>query len=147
MTATAPTTLNPSIVGQAEKHHTALLARVLSGTTLDEKRWITLNQALASGEAVERAAHVAHVARLTRWAPADVDDALTALVESGLAQESPAGRVEVTDAGRALVATVRAESGEVIGRAYGSVPAEDLAVAARVLTAITARMAEELAHA
>ncbi|MEV7803569.1 hypothetical protein AB0O28_11535 [Microbispora sp. NPDC088329] len=138
-------TLNPAIVGQAEKHHTAILSRALSGTALDEKQWITVNQALAAGGTVERAAHVAHVARLTRWRPADVDAALAALVGTGLVREAPGDHIEVTDAGRALVARVRAETGEILGRAYGSVPAADLAVAARVLTTITARMAEELA--
>lgn len=138
------TTLNPAIVGRAEKHHTAVLTRALSGTTVDEKQWITLNQALAAGGTVERAAHVAHVAQLTLWRPADVGTALAALAGTGLVRETPGDQVEVTDAGRALVAKVRAESGEILGRAYGSVPAADLAVAARVLTTITARMAEEL---
>lgn len=147
MTTTAPATLNPAIIGQAEKHHTAILTRALSGTTVDEKQWITLNQALAAGGTVESAAHVARVAQLTQWAPADVEHALATLVDAGLVQESPGSQIEITDAGRALVAKVRAESGEILSRAYGSVPAEDLAIAARVLTAITARMSEELAHA
>ncbi|MFD0905616.1 hypothetical protein [Actinomadura sediminis] len=139
-------TLTPKIVGQAEKHHTEVLARALSGTTVDEKQWIPLNQAMAAGGPVDRAGHAARVAAMTRWPVTAVDAALAALIDGGLARELPGGRVEVTDAGRALAARVRTESGRVVDRAYGAVSPEDLATAARVLTAITARMAAELAE-
>ncbi|MEV6429644.1 hypothetical protein [Nocardia sp. NPDC051463] len=144
MTATA---LTPSIIGQVEKHHTAVLNRVLAGTTLDEKRWITLNQAVAAGAPVERAAHIVHVAGMTQWEPAAVAAALNALVETRHVAELPGALVEVTETGRALVAKVRAESGAIVSRAYGVVSAEDLATAARVLTTITGRLSEELAPA
>lgn len=45
-----------------------------------------------------------------------------------------------------LGAKVRAESGQILNTAYGSVSAEDLATTARVLTTITAKMAEELSR-
>lgn len=146
-TNTTLATLNPAIIGQAEKHHIAVLTRALSGTTLDEKQWITLNQALAAGAPVERATYVARVAGMTQWAPFDVETALVALVEGGLVRELPGNQAEVTDTGAELVTRVRAAAGEIIGAAYGSVPAEDMAIAARVLTTITARMAEALALA
>ncbi|MBF6544220.1 hypothetical protein [Nocardia brasiliensis] len=138
-------TLNPAIIGQAEKHHTAILTRALSGTTLDEQRWITLNQALAGGP-IERSVHVAKVAEMTQWELATVADAVTALIEDGLLAESVVGQVEITEAGRDMVARVRAASGKILGPAYGAVSAEELAIAARVLMTITARMAEELAR-
>ncbi|MFE9403461.1 hypothetical protein ACFYNY_16970 [Streptomyces sp. NPDC006530] len=143
MSSTAAT-LNPSIIGQAEKHHAAILTRALAGTALDEKQWITLNQALAAGAPVERNAHVARISGLTQWATADVEMALAALIESGLAQPLPDSLIEVTDDGRALAGKVRAETGAVLDRAYSSVPPEELAAAARTLATITARMAEEL---
>lgn len=146
MTTTAPT-LNPSIIGQAEKHHTAILTRALSGTTLNEQRWITLNQALVAEGPVERSAHIAKVATMTQWEPATVADAVTALVDGELLAELPGDRVEVTQAGRDMVAQVRAASGKILGAAYGAVSAEELAIAARVLVTITARMSEELARA
>ncbi|MFD0364435.1 hypothetical protein ACFQZZ_23600 [Nocardia sp. GCM10030253] len=147
MTTTAPAALNPSIIGQVEKHHTAILNRVLAGTALDEKRWITLNQAVVPGAPAERADYVAHIAGMTQWDPAAVEAALVALAGAGLVSELPDDRIEVTEAGRVLVAKVRAESGAIVSRAYGVVPAEELALAARVLTTITARLSEELAHA
>lgn len=44
------TVLNPSIVGQAEKAHGAVLTKVLAGTTLDEQQWITLQFADGAGD-------------------------------------------------------------------------------------------------
>ncbi|MGW0248605.1 hypothetical protein ACWDYH_18420 [Nocardia goodfellowii] len=142
--ASGPATLTPSIIGQAEKHHTAVLTRALNGTTLDEKQWIVLNQ--ATGEPVERTAHVDRIAGLTKWTSAEVETALNALLAKGLLANTPHGRLESTTAGKAIVGKVRSESGAIVDAAYGVVPAEDLATAARVLAVITARMAEELAH-
>ncbi|MEV6277966.1 hypothetical protein [Nocardia sp. NPDC051832] len=141
-----PATLSPAIIGQAEKHHTAVLSRALAGTTLDEKQWIVLNQTLAATEPVERTAHIARVTGLTQWNRADVETALQALLDSGLLQAIPGGAVEPTTAGRSLADQVRAESGAIVTAAYGAVASEDLATAARVLTTITAGMAQELAR-
>ncbi|QNE22116.1 hypothetical protein F1D05_34675 [Kribbella qitaiheensis] len=146
-TTTGPATLTPSIIGQAEKHHTAVLTRALAGTTLDEKQWITLNQTLAAGEPVERSAQIARIAGMTQWNPADVDTALAALLDSGLLRAESGSQVEVTEAGKTLAGKVRTESGVIVAAAYGAVAPADLATAARVLATITARMAEELARA
>ncbi|MBF6239189.1 MarR family transcriptional regulator [Nocardia otitidiscaviarum] len=146
MSTTAPATLTPSIVGQTEKHHTAVLTRSLDGTTLDEKQWITLNQAVAAGQPVERAGHAARVASMTRWDREDVDHAVAALLEAGLLRTATDGRLQVTDSGTALTAEVRATSSAIVQAAYGAVTPDDLATAARVLATITTRMAEELAR-
>ncbi|GAB2664997.1 hypothetical protein [Nocardia goodfellowii] len=146
-TTTAPTTLNPSIIGQAEKHHTAVLTRALTGTSLDEKQWIVLNQAGAADEPIERSAHIARVAAMTQWTRTEVETAANALLASALLATTPHGLLEPTATGKAVVSKVRAESGAIVAAAYSAVPAEDLATAARVLATITARMAEELAHA
>ncbi|TQF68375.1 hypothetical protein FK531_14925 [Rhodococcus spelaei] len=146
MDTTAPVTLNPSVIGQAEKHHTAVLTRALAGTTLDEKQWIVLNQTVAAGAPVDPAAHITRVAAMTQWNPGDAGNALTALLESGLLRETSADLVEPTEDGTALAGKVRAETGAIVAAAYGAVSPEDLATAARVLTTITARMAEELAR-
>ncbi|KIA64698.1 hypothetical protein [Nocardia vulneris] len=145
MSTTALGTLNPAIIGQAEKHHTAILTRALSGTTLNEQRWITLNQALVAGP-VERSVHIAKVAGMTQWDTATVAAAVTALVEGGLLAESSGDQLDMTEAGRDTVAQVRGASGKILDPAYSAVSAEELAIAARVLVTITARMAEELAH-
>jgi DNA-binding MarR family transcriptional regulator len=146
-TIATPTTLNPSIIGQAEKAHKAILNRILVGTTLDEKQWITLQVALAAGATFDRVELVAGVASAAKFDPADVEAAIAALTGAGLVQAAPgaAGQLTFTAAGRVLVENLRGETRDIIARAYGDIPAEDLATAARVLTAITAKISEELA--
>ncbi|MBF6347912.1 MULTISPECIES: hypothetical protein [Nocardia] len=146
-TDVTPATLTPSVIGQAEKHHTAVLARALAGTTLDEKQWIVLNQALAAGAPVERGAHIAQVAAMTQWARTEVETAVNALLAGALLATTPHGLLEPTGTGKAMVSKVRAESGAIVAAVYSAVPAEDLATTARVLATITARMAQELAGA
>ncbi|MBL1075096.1 hypothetical protein JK358_11900 [Nocardia sp. 2] len=142
--ATIQATLSPSIIGQAEKHHTAVLARALAGTTLDEHQWIVLNQAVAAGGPVERSAHIARIAAMTQWNPVDIEAALSALLDSALLRAAPGGLVEPTETGTTLAGEVRTVSGAIVQDAYSVVTPEDLATTARVLTAITARMAAEL---
>ncbi|MFC5181243.1 MarR family winged helix-turn-helix transcriptional regulator [Actinomadura harenae] len=137
------TTLTPKIIGQAEKHHTVVLARALGGTTLDEKQWITLSQ-LAAPTTPE--AHTTRIAALTQWDRAAVEIALGKLLASGYVHEVPSGDIEPTESGRALVATVRAASVDTITRAYSVASPEDLATTARVLEAITTRLAADLSH-
>ncbi|MFH9861466.1 hypothetical protein [Streptomyces sp. NPDC017202] len=55
------------------------------------------------------------------------------------------GTVRATDAGRALYETVSAEPGAVSARIHAGIPAEDRAVAGRVLALITERADAELA--
>lgn len=137
-------TLTPKIIGQVEKHHTAVLTRALSGTTLDEKQWIILSQ-LATPTAPE--AHTTRIATLTQWRRPSVEKALNTLLTSDYVRVLPSGDIEPTEAGRTLVATVRAASAETITRAYGVASPEELATTARVLEAITTRLADELSHA
>ncbi len=51
----------------------------------------------------------------------------------------------MTPEGRELVSSLRERIGGLIAGAYGSVPPEDLATAARVLVTITARLSADLA--
>jgi hypothetical protein len=148
MTSTDPAaTLNPSVVGQAEKAHSAILSRALAGTTVDEKQWITLNLAVAAGGTVGRSELVTRVAGAAKFDSRLVEIAVEALIGAGLVKARPEDgeQVDVTEGGRALVEEVRASTNRVVARAYGDIPAEDLATAARVLTVITARLTAELA--
>lgn len=131
-------TLNPSVVGQAEKAHTAVLTRVLRGTTLDERQWITLQLALGAGP-IARRALVDRVTSAARYDTADVERAIDALATAGLASDRT-GEVRVTEAGQAQVSALRAEVADLIGPAYASVPEADRVVAARALAGITAAL-------
>ncbi len=140
------TALNPSIVGQAEKAHGAILRRILAATTLDEKQWITMNLAIGMGTPVDREQLVARVAAAAKFDPNAVEAAIASLAAAsllGLGDDDH--HLTVTNAGRrSLIDDLRAAIAGTVGRAYGEIPAEDLATAARVLTAITTRLSEEL---
>ena len=139
--------LSPSIVGQAEKAHGAVLRMVLAGTTLDEQQWITVQFADGAGASISRddlIGRVTAAAKFDAWA---VDRAVTALIGTSLLEPRPGADDElaVTPAGRELVAALRARIGGLIEGAYGSVPSADRATAARVLVTITARLSADLA--
>jgi hypothetical protein len=138
-------TLNPSIVGQAEKAHGAILKRILAGTGLDERQWITVQLALGAGASIGRGDLVERVGAAAKFDPPVVEAATSALITSGLLAALPGAgeRLAVTDPGRDFVGAARAEIAELIGAAYGAVPPEDLATAARVLTTITAKLSEQ----
>jgi hypothetical protein len=139
--------LSPSIVGQAEKAHGAVLRKVLAGTTLDEQQWITVQFADGAGASISRddlIGRVTAAAKFDAWA---VDRAVTALIGTSLLEPRPGAddQLAVTPAGRELVAALRARIGGLIEGAYGSVPSADRATAARVLVTITARLSADLA--
>jgi hypothetical protein len=144
MTTTDPlATLNPSILGQAEKTHNAFLGRVLGGTGLDEPQWVTLQVALAAAPTA-RPDLIAKLVAMAKYDVTVIDEALSGL---GAAQliVTAGDEVTVTETGMALVASVRRTIGELIGPAYAAVPEEDRAVAARVLIQITSSLSAQLA--
>jgi hypothetical protein len=142
-----PATLNPSIVGQAEKAHNAVLKKVLSGTGLDEHQWITVQLAIGAGGSVARSDLVSRVAAAAKFDPESVHTAIAGLTGAGLLREGTGDRDEltVTADGLELVTALRGRVAELIGPAYSSVPPDDLATAARVLTTITQRLSKDLA--
>lgn len=139
------TVLSPSIVGQAEKAHGAILRKVLAGTSLDEQQWITLQLAHAVGTSIRRTDLIVRVSAAARFDPAVIDRAINALIGGSFMEHRSDDQLAMTRQGRELVSALRERIGELIGSAYGSVPPEDLVTAARVLTTITARLSAVLA--
>jgi hypothetical protein len=137
--------LSPSIVGQAEKAHGAVLRKVLAGTSLDEQQWITVQFADGAGASISRGDLIGRVTAAAKFDPQAVDRAVTALIAASLLERRAGDQLAVTPAGRELVSALRERIGELIAGAYGSVPPADLATAARVLVTITARLSAELA--
>jgi DNA-binding MarR family transcriptional regulator len=145
--------LSPSIVGQAEKAHGAVLRKVLTGTSLDEQQWITVQFADGAGGSISRGDLIGRVTAAAKFDPQAVDRAVTALIGASLLEQRPGAddqlaatdQLAVTPAGRELVSALRERIGGLIAGAYGSVPSQDLATAARVLVTITARLSAELA--
>jgi hypothetical protein len=137
-------TLNPQIVGQAENAHGAIMDLVLAGTGLDRDRWVALSLITFAGGTIETDTLIARAADALKIAPDTARAAIKALDATGLVTQDGA-QVTITEAGRTLVAAVRGKTGPIIARAYADVPAEDLALAARVLIQITKGLNRELA--
>ena len=141
-------TLNPSIIGRAEKVHSAFLKPLLAGTMLDERQWITLQLAVGAGDRIEESELVSRVAGVAQYDERGVEAAIAALRKASLIEvhAGDGDQLGVTPEGLALVTTLRRKTAELVGPAYASIPPEDLATAARVLSAITAKLSEELAN-
>ncbi|MFF2776836.1 MarR family transcriptional regulator [Streptomyces sp. NPDC058052] len=87
---------------------------------------------------------VARVRASVKGDPADARAALAALrAKDLLAADGP--HLLPTEAGRALLTTVAAETGPLSARVWDGIPAEDLAAAGRVLALVAARADRELA--
>jgi hypothetical protein len=141
-------TFSPQVLGLAEKTLNAILDRQLAGTGLTEPQWVTLTLA-ASGAATRRDQLAGRVAGALKVSG---EQARARIAELAAAQlvAAPGGDgalVQVTDAGQQLYGTVRAAAGQITQRLWGDLPAEDLAVAGRVLSIVTDRANAELAGA
>jgi hypothetical protein len=141
-------TLNPSIIGRAEKVHSAFLKPLLAGTMLDEPQWITLQLAVGAGDSIQESDLVFRVAGAAQYDNRRVEAAIAALRKGSLIEVDGADgdQLGVTPEGLALVTALRRKTAELVGPAYASIPPEDLATAARVLNTITAKLSEQLAN-
>jgi hypothetical protein len=142
-------TFSPQVLGLAEKTLNAILDRQLAGTGLTEPRWVTLTLAVAGGGTVDRGQLAGRVAGALKVSEAEAQARIGELAAAQLV-EAPAGQgaeVKVTDAGQQLYGQIRTAVVQITQRMWGDLPAEDLAIAGRVLSIITARANTELAGA
>jgi hypothetical protein len=133
-----------ALIGQTEKALNAILDRQLAGTGITEPQWVTLTLTVVGGGDVDRAELVDRVGAATRLRPAAVHERIGELTAARLLRDG-GGRIQVTDEGRARFTQVRAAIGPITARLWGDLPAEDLAVAGRVLGVILGRARELLA--
>jgi hypothetical protein len=139
-------TFSPQVLGLAEKTLNAILDRQLAGTGLTEPQWVTLTLA-ASGAATRRDQLAGRVAGALKVSGEQARARIAELAAAQLvaAPDGDGAVVKVTDAGQQLYGTVRAAAGQITQRLWGDLPAEDLAVAGRVLSIVTDRANAELA--
>ncbi|GAA2794045.1 hypothetical protein GCM10010441_19110 [Kitasatospora paracochleata] len=143
MSTTPP--LNGQVIGRAHYATRAAFERLLapSGTTFPQS--VALNA--VAGGAVDREQVIGRLTDGLKIDHAAAEAVVAELIDARLLA-APAGDradLELTAAGEELNRTVRAAADELTARLYGDLPAEDLAAAARVLTAVTARANAELA--
>jgi hypothetical protein len=141
------TTLNPQVIGQAERALGALMNRVLAVTGGTFHQWVALTLTTAAGGTIDRDQLLS---RMTSALKTDDTTALAAIAEltaAKLLEDRPgeAARVGLTDTGRTRYRQLRTAIDQVTARLYGDLPAEDLATAGRVLGVLTARANAELA--
>jgi hypothetical protein len=135
------TTLNGQIIGEAERTTRAVLDRLLDRTGTDFHGWVALNVIAAGGDQATRSAAVSQLTRGLRIDEAVAQSTVDGLVATGLLE----GDLMLTEAGSRRHAEIRQGIADITARVYGDLPADDLQVAARVLTTITARAQAELA--
>jgi hypothetical protein len=127
------TPLNGQIIGQAERATRAVLDRLLTGTGTPFEDWVAINLSATTGPD-DLAGRLATGLRVD---PAPI---LARVADAGLL----AADGSLTPAGRARYDEIRAGLAVITERLYGDLPPEDLAVAGRVLTTVTARARAEL---
>ncbi|HEY6745422.1 MAG TPA: hypothetical protein VI357_06840 [Mycobacteriales bacterium] len=128
--------LNGQVIGQAERATRAVLDRLLDRVGTPFEQWVALNLTATSGPLP-----AAELATRLRIPLTEATAALSALAADGLL--APDGTL--TAAGRDRHAEITAGLAAITDRLYGDLPADDLAVAGRVLSLITARASAELA--
>jgi DNA-binding MarR family transcriptional regulator len=138
-------TLNPQVLGQAEKAHQAMLEHITSGTGITYHQFVALTMTGASGGLVGRDQLVGQLVGALKIDRVAAGTIIADLAAAGLLQDLP-NEVAFTEAGQTRYRQLRAAVDDVVGRVYGDLPAEDLATAGQVLTTITTRLNAELAN-
>ncbi|MCX2182176.1 MarR family transcriptional regulator [Streptomyces sp. SKN60] len=152
MTASTPTSVSVSTAPAADAralglaHYAArgLLEHVLARHGATFQQQIALRAAVTAEAPQTADALTAQVQGSLKADPADIRATLDELRDRGLLVADGA-HLRATDAGRALLAAITAETAPVSARVWGGIPAEDLAAAGRVLALVTARANAELA--
>jgi hypothetical protein len=146
--ATTPT-LNPQVIGQAERALGALMDRVLATTGGTFHQWVALTLTTAAGGTIDRDQLLSRMTGALKTDDATALAAIAELTATKLLADQPGqgARVGLTDTGQARHRQLRSAIDQLTARLYGDLPAEDLATAGRVLGVITGRANTELAGA
>ncbi|MFE1841556.1 MarR family winged helix-turn-helix transcriptional regulator [Streptomyces sviceus] len=144
MTTTTPV-LTPRVLALAHYAARALLENVLARHGVTFQQSVTLRLAAVAEGLVTRDRIVEDVVGALKIDPAEAHSVVDELVSKGLVAPDGPSQVRLTDAGRELFETTSAETAPISARVYAGIPAEDLAVAGRVLSLITERADAELA--
>ncbi|GLP69614.1 hypothetical protein TUSST3_62360 [Streptomyces sp. TUS-ST3] len=145
MTTTAPPVLNPRVIALAHYAARALLESVLARHGMTFQQSVTLRVVAVGDGAIETKNLVDGVVGSLKIDAAEARSVVDELVAAGLLAPDGPSLVRITDAGRQLFEATSAETAPFTARVYAGIPAEDLAVAGRVLSLITERADAELA--
>ncbi|MER5862756.1 MarR family transcriptional regulator [Kitasatospora sp. NPDC002040] len=143
MTGTAPLA-DARALGLAHYAARGVLEHVLARHGLTFQQQVALRAAVTAEAPQTRDGLVAQVGAALKSDPAEVRATVDALLARRLLLADGV-HLGPTDAGRALLAAVGAETAPVTARVWGGIPVEDLAAAGRVLALVTERADAELA--
>ncbi|MFD8384795.1 MarR family transcriptional regulator [Streptomyces sp. NPDC059679] len=148
MTTTAPT-VNGRAIALAHYAGRALAEGVMARHGVTFHQSVTLVAVVLAGESIGRDELIGDVTGSLKTDESVVRGVIEELSAAKLLEEDPAevSRVRLTDAGRELYESTSAETAEISARLYAGIPAEDLAVAGRVLALVTERANAELVSA
>jgi DNA-binding MarR family transcriptional regulator len=145
-------TQTPTLTGQdiGRAHHAtrAVLERRLAATGTAFEDWVVLNIVGGNGLEIEVDDVVRQVVLGLKISETAVQQILSSVLRQGLISRTTSGpstRVALTEAGTARFDDVRGSIAQITERLYGGLPAEDLAVAHRLLVTVTERANAELA--
>ncbi|KUO06504.1 winged helix DNA-binding protein [Streptomyces caeruleatus] len=146
-TTTPTPPLNPRVIALAHYASRALLENVLARHGVTFQQSVTLRLvAVADADApVEREHLVGGVVGALKIDAADAHSVVDELITAGALVAQGPSLVRITDAGRELYERTSTETAPITARVYAGIPAEDLAVAGRVLSLITERADAEFA--
>jgi DNA-binding MarR family transcriptional regulator len=144
---TTTQTLNPQVLGQAEKAHGALLRRILEGTPHTYHHWVAFSLIVAGDGRIDPDALVERMTGALKIDDSTARNVIGELTDARVIETTSLdGRgLQLTDEGQETYRRLRTAVDETIGVLYADIPADDLATAGRVLALITARANAELA--
>jgi hypothetical protein len=144
MTTTAPL-VDPRVIALAHYAGRAILENVLARHDVTFQQSVTLRLAAVSDGPVGREQLVDGVTGALKTDATEAHGVIDELLAARLLAPEAASGVRITDAGRELYGRTSGETAPITARIYDGIPAEDLAVAGRVLSLITERANTELA--
>ncbi|MET8829504.1 MarR family transcriptional regulator [Streptomyces sp. NPDC004610] len=136
--------VDPRVIALAHYAGRGVLEAVLARHGAGFQEQVTLRPVALADGPVERDDLIRQLTDALKVPAAEIGGTIDGLVEKGLLAVERGGALGITDAGRSLCETTGAETQPISARIYAGIPAEDLAVAGRVLTLITERANAEL---
>lgn len=130
------------LIGQTEKAMNAILVRLLAGA-VTEPQWVTLVLAARSAGSAGRDQFSGRVAQALQVDQTTAADHIGQLAAKGLVS-TDADAITPTEAGQRLLNRVRGQTGEIIQRLWGDLPAADHEATLRMLSTVLARAQAEL---
>jgi len=140
------TPLNPQVLGQAESAHRALLDRILASSGHSYQHWVALSLTAGHGATIDRDELTAMMTSALKLDAGAARQSISELAADQLLEPTPGNepRLQLTNTGRELHRQIRSAVKQTINQLYLDIPADDLAIAGRVLVFLTARANAEL---